>query len=409
MRDRGLRALDQVAVRAVGVAAAREVTDVVGPRHFLHAGPPLALDELPGPMRGAVIGALVFEREARSPDDAQRLLDAGEVTLSCNHETGGAGAMAGVVSPSMPVLIAAGDDGGRAFSPLNEGLGRALRFGASGPDVLARLEWMRDVAAPILNGALEAVEGIDVTALQAEGLRRGDECHNRNVASTAALIALLAPSIARVAPTSEDAAGVLEYMAGNPHFFLTFSLASCKVVADATHRGGTPGLVTAICSNGVRVGLRVSGLDGWVTAPAPVGRAKLFDGFTIDDACPMMGDSFITETIGLGAFALSASPAIGSFIGTTPEEARAIVEQMRSICHATSSRFLIPAEGFRGTPMGIDVTLASQAGIAPLVNNGLAHRQPGVGQVGAGVSRLPLGLFAEAAGDLAASSGEPDR
>jgi Protein of unknown function (DUF1116) len=397
----GLRALDEVTARAVAVVPAREVTDAVGPRHFLHAGPPLAPAEMPGPMRGAVAGALVFEGEAGSLEEAERLLDAGELTLSCCHEAGGAGAMAGVVSPSMPVLVATGD-GGRAFSPLNEGLGRALRFGASGPDVLARLTWMRDVAGPILNAALEGVDGVDVTSLQAEGLRRGDECHNRNVASTAGLIALLAPSIARAAPAPEDAAAVLEYMAGNPHFFLTFSLVAGKVVADAAHRAGAPGLVTAISSNGVRVGIRVSGLEGWITAPAPVGRAKLFDGFDMDDACPMMGDSFITETIGLGAFALSASPAISSFIGTTPEQAGDVVEEMRSICMGTSSRFLIPAEGFRGTPLGIDVVQAAKAELAPLVNNGLAHREPGVGQVGAGMSRLPLALFAEAAARLAA-------
>ena len=250
---------------------------------------------------------------------------------------------------------------------------------------------------PAIDGALRATGGLDIAALQSEGLRRGDECHNRNVACTAAVLAQLAPAIVRAAPSNEVAARVLEFIAGNPHFFLTFSIAAGKAIADGAQRAGTRGLVTAIAANGVEVGIRVSGVDGWLTAPAPRGRPRLFDGYTADDACPMLGDSFITETVGLGAFALVAAPAISSFIGADVAEAHAVVARMRTICMGTSTRFLVPADGYAGTPLGIDVAAVARAGSAPVVNNGFAHRLPGIGQVGAGVTELPPEPFVAAA------------
>jgi hypothetical protein len=403
----GIEALDTATARVVGVRPAQAVTDAVGPRHYLHAGPPLELDELPGPMRGALAGALVFEGEAASVEEADALIAAGEVTLRPAHSAGGVGAMAGIVTPHIPVVVVEGDGGVRSFAPVNEGLGQALRFGSASAEVLDRLGWLRDVAAPVLDGALAEVGGIDLTRAQAEGLRRGDECHNRNVASTAALIAQLAPAIARSSAPREDAAKVLAFMAGNPHTFLAFSMAAAKAVALAAEPHLPAGIVTAIAANGRRVSVRVTGTDrDWFTAEAPLGKPKLFEGFKLEDACPMMGDSFMTETVGLGAFALSASPAIGSFVGISVAEATAVVAEMRQITAATSSRFLIPAEEFRGTPVGIDVRKVAAAGIHPVVNNGFAHREAGRGQVGAGMTRLPLEPFVAAAEHLAAAEAQ---
>jgi hypothetical protein len=397
----GLAVLDTAPARAVGVAAAGDALPAVGPRSFLHSGPPLGDGPLVGPTRGAVLGALVLEGEAGDLDQAAELLDAGEVTLRSAHDHGAVGAMAGIISPHIPVLVVEGADGHRVHAPINEGLGQALRFGSNDAPVLERLRWLGEVAAPVLDAAIGAVGGLDLAARQAEGLRRGDECHNRNVASTAALIATLAPEIVRAAPDAETAARLLEFLAGNPHTFLTFSMAAGKAIADAADRAGRPGLVTAIAANGVELGIRVSGLDGWQRAPAPRGRPKLFDGYTADDACPMLGDSFITETIGIGAFALVAAPAISSFIGASPAEAERLVARMRAITLTESSRYLIPAQGYAGTPLGIDVTLVAEQAIAPVVNNGFAHRDPGVGQVGAGVTELPLAPFRAAAAELA--------
>jgi hypothetical protein len=393
-------ALDTAGARAVRVVLARELGDAVGARRFLHAGPPVELDEFVGPMRAAVIGALMFEGETDSPEAAERVIGRGEVELRSCHTAGGTGAMAGVISPSIPVVVVEGVNGVRSFAPLNEGLGQALRFGSITPQVLTRLGWMRDVLAPTLDSALRQLDGVDVAALQAEGLRRGDECHNRNVASTAALVSALAPTIIRASSTS-DAADVIEFLSGNPHSFLSFSMAAGKAIADAAHTSAEAGLVTTIAANGVRVGIRVTGTAReWFTAPAPLGKPRFFQGFGPEDACPMMGDSFITETVGLGAFAATAAPAIAAFVGGSPAEAARRVADMRRICRSESTRFLIPQDEFRGTPLGIDVELIRQTCIAPVVNNGIAHRIGGRGQVGAGLTQLPTAPFIDAANAL---------
>jgi hypothetical protein len=300
----------------------------------------------------------------------------------------------------MPVIVAA-SGARRAFSPLNEGLGRALRFGSHDRGTLDRLEWLADVCAPALDRATRATKPIDLTEMVAEGLRRGDECHNRNVASSASLMGRIAPAIAEAGPGAE-AARILTYGFGNRHFFLPFSIATGKLLADAAHGVEGSPVVTAMCGNGRRLGIRVSGLgDEWLTAPAPLGDARFFDGYEPSDATPTMGDSFISEVAGWGALALAAAPAIVSFIGGDVESSRRLTAEMRRVCVAESARMLIPGEGFRGTPLGIDAELVARLGIAPVVNNGIAHRDAGVGQVGAGITRLPLEPFERAAKALA--------
>ncbi|MDE0653274.1 MAG: DUF1116 domain-containing protein [bacterium] len=391
-----LGALDETGVTAVGVRPAGEVTAAVGERRYLHAGPPLGGEGMVGPLRGALIGALMLEGEADSPEAAARILDRGDLELASCHDNGGVGAMAGVVTPSIPVVVMETDGGSRAFSPLNEGLGKALRFGSYDPATLDRLRWLGAVAGPTLHAALGAVGGLDMVDLWAEGLRRGDECHNRNVASSAAVLARLAPAIVAAADR-QDAVDVLSYIGANPHFFLALSIAGGKAVSDVVHRSGDPGVVTAMSSNGASLGIRVSGAgDRWFLTKSLIGEPKLFEGYTPADASPVLGDSFIAETVGLGAFALSASPAIASFVGGDPLTASERVEELRGICRGTSSRFLIPAEGFRGTPIGIDVHKVVATGVTPLANAGLAHREAGRGQVGACLLRLPPAPFAEA-------------
>lgn len=405
--ERSVRSLDRIDVTLAGVRPAAEVIPWLGPRRYLHAGPPISLDELPGPMRGALAGALILEEEAADLTQAEAIIHAGEIELAPCHEHRCVGAMAGIVSPSISVVVAAAGVR-RGFSPLNEGLGTALRFGSNDPATLERLRWMGEVEGPVLDAAVAAAEPIDLTGLVAEGLRRGDECHNRNVATTAALLGRLAPSLPLVAPPS-DAAAVLKHGFGNRHFFLPFSIAAAKLLADAAHgEEGSP-IVTAMSGNGRRIGIRVSGTgDEWFTAPAPLGDARFFDGYGEADATPTMGDSFITETAGWGAFALTAAPAIVSFVGGTVDGCRGMVGEMRRICAAESTRMLSPHEGFRGTPLGIDVSRVDDLGIGPITNNGIAHREPGRGQVGAGITRLPVEPFATAAERLRRPRGTGD-
>lgn len=390
--------LDRTAPVVTRVCRAAEVIAGLGSRRYLHAGPPIAIGDIPGPMRGALIGALLFEGEAATPAEAVAILDAGEVTISPCHESGAVGAMAGIITPRMPGVFAEFGSRG-AFSPLNEGIGGAVRYGSYDDATLAKLTFMADRAAPLLDRAVRSCKGIEMSPVMAEGLRRGDECHNRLVATSASLGLQLAPHIA--SEGGSEAAQVLQMIASNGHFALPFVIAAAKVIADSAAGVPRSPIVTAMAGNGKEFGIQVSGLGGrWFLAPSPVGEPKLLDGASISDVTATMGDSMITETIGLGAFALTAAPAISSFIGGTPESARGLVTEMRSICVCESSRFLVPYDGYRGSPVGIDVRLVARSGVAPVINNGLAHRLPGRGRVGAGLTRIPVEPFVLAADAL---------
>lgn len=397
--------LDSTRAQLTGACLAQEVSDAVGPRRFLHAGPPIGLTELTGPMRAAVMGALVLEGEAGDLDQASRIIDDGELELQPCHEVGATGLATGIISPQIPVVVARTPAGRQAFAPLHEGNGQTLRYGAYGAETIERLRWLGKVVTPALNAAIQEGGPIDLSAMQAEGLRRGDECHNRNAATSAALALALAPALVRRAP--QIAAELLADMGANNQLFLSFSMIAAKVVADELHARAEPGIVSTIAANGRRVGIRVSGCGArWFTAEAPLGTPRILPGYNLTDACSLMGDSFVTEVIGLGAFASSAAPALASFLGTDPSDGVAKVTEMRGICAGTSTRFLVPFESYRGTPIGIEVDRVVESGVAPLVNGGFAHREPGIGMVGAGVVRLPLEPFVQAAEALASRNGE---
>jgi hypothetical protein len=401
--ESSLKALDSTGVRLERVCVAREVTSKVGPRSFLHAGPPISLADIPGPMRGAIIGGLLFEGEARDVAQAEAIIDSGEIEISPCHDAGGLGAMAGIITPNMPVAVARSESH-TTFAPLNEGTDGAVRYGSYDDRTLARLRWMASDMVAVLDEAVQAGEPLDLVDLIAEGLRRGDECHNRLVATTANLIVRFAPSFIR-SKRGEAAEKVAAFMSGNGHFALPFAIAMAKALTlSAANVAGSP-VVTAMSANGREFGIRVSGTgDRWFVAPSPVGEPKLVPGARIEDITPTMGDSMISETAGFGAFAMTAAPAIMSFVGGTAAQAKAFVDEMRGICAGTSSRFLIPVEEHRGTPIGIDVHKVRATGIAPVINNGMAHRLPGHGRIGAGITRVPIEPFIAASEALAAGA-----
>jgi hypothetical protein len=297
----------------------------------------------------------------------------------------------------MPVLVVEDASGraGRAFSSLNEGLGKVLRFGANGPEVLERLSWMGAVLAPALATALRAGGPLNLKALTAQALQMGDECHNRNVASTSLVARRLAPVLAAEAPG--DAPAVLRFLQENDHFFLNLSMAACKLALDAAHGVEGSTMVTAMARNGVEFGIRVSGCgDRWFTAPATVPDGLYFPGYGPDDANADLGDSAITETAGIGGFAMAAAPAIVGFVGGTAEQALGYTREMATITLGRNREYQLPALGFAGTPTGIDARAVLDANTAPIINSGIAHRRPGIGQIGAGIARAPLACFAAA-------------
>jgi hypothetical protein len=385
-----------------GVARAGDVIPALGQGGLLlHAGPPITWERASGPLRGALIGALIFEGTAPNEAAATDLLERGEIALSPCHHHGAVGPMAGVLSPSMAVYVVEdanshGGHGGRAVSSLNEGYGKVLRYGAYSDDVLTRLRWMNTTLADVLGEALTQAGGLDLRALIAEALHMGDEGHNRNKAGSLLFTKLLAPHIARAA-SGDVAAEVLRFLGDNALSVLNPVMAACKAMGDAAD--GVPGstVVTAMARNGTDFGLRVSGLPGrWFTAPAAVPDGLFFPGFSAADANPDIGDSTITETAGIGAFAMAAAPAIVTFIGGTPDLARTATLEMYEITAAEHQHFTIPALGFRGTPVGIDLRKVVELQITPRINTGIAHREAGVGQVGAGLVRPPLAVFEQA-------------
>ncbi len=400
-----------------GVGAAREALAGMGERTILHAGPPVAWPEMCGPMQGAVLGAILFEGWARDLAAARALAESSEISFDSCHHRGAVGPMAGVVSPSMPMWIVGNAEAGNiACSGLNEGLGKVLRFGANGPEVIDRLRWMRGELADILARALEELGPVALKPLIARALHMGDEGHNRNVAATALLIKRLVPAALGSGAGSRELARAFAFMAGNDHFFINLSMAACKAMLDAARGVPFSSMVTAMARNGVHFGIQTSGTgDRWFTAPAPTVDGLYFPGFGRDDAARDIGDSAITETAGLGGFAMAAAPAIVQFVGGSPGRAVAASREMRSITIGENPAFTLPILDFAAAPAGIDARKVADSGVLPIVNTGIAHRQAGVGQIGAGITAAPLDCFVqavralhrdlEAAGGIAAGPG----
>jgi hypothetical protein len=391
----------------VGVGAAREHLPGMGDRMILHAGPPIAWEEMCGPMQGAVIGAILYEGWAADADTAWRLAGSGSIAFEPAHHHAAVGPMAGVISPSMPVWIVENATGrSRAFSNLNEGLGKVLRFGANSPEVLKRLHWMAQVLAPALAAALAKLGPMELKPLIAQALQMGDEVHNRNAAASSLFLKKIVPAALHSGFDAAAVADAVTFIAGNDHFFLNLSMAACKTMLDAAH--GVPGssLVTAMSRNGVHFGIRLSGTgEQWFEAPSPVVGGLYFPSYGPEHAAPDMGDSSITETAGLGGFAMATAPAIVQFVGGTPQDAVANTREMRHITLGRNSAFTLPAMNFSGTPAGIDARRVLDTNITPIINTGIAHKEAGIGQIGAGITRAPLECFTQAVIALASRVG----
>jgi hypothetical protein len=383
----------------VGMGIAREVIPGYHDRLILHAGPPITWERMCGPQRGAVMGALVYEGLAKDEQEAAQLAASGEIEFAPCHHYHTVGPMAGIVSPSMPVFIIKNETfGNLAYATQNEGLGRVLRYGAYGPDVYERLRWMEEVLYPTLKVAIESIEGaIDLRALISQALHMGDECHNRNRAGTSLFLRAVTPAILRTCLDRERAAQVFEFIERNDHFFLNLSMPAAKAMLEPAEGIEGSTVLTVMARSGTDFGIRMACMpERWFVAPAGVVKGLYLPGFTAQDANPDIGDSTITETAGFGGFAMAGAPAIAKFVGGTPEDALNATLEMYEICFAEHEHFTMPALNFRGTPLGIDVRKVAETGILPRLNTGIAHKEPGIGMVGAGVLRAPQQCFMEA-------------
>ena len=382
----------------VDVSTAGDAIPGMKKNMILHAGPPVSWERMCGPMQGAIIGGLLLEGLAKEREEAEALAASGDIVFEPCHHHSAVGPMAGVVTWSMPVWVLENKTyGNRAYCTLNEGLGKVLRYGAFSEEVIARLKWMAEELAPTLREALSKHGEIDMKTMIAQALQMGDEGHNRNRAGTSLFIRELAPDLVLLDRERDKIAEVLAFMHGNDHFFLNLTMPSCKCTVDPAADIEGSSVIVTMARNGTDFGIRVSGLgDRWFTGPASMVDGLYFPGYSAKDAAPDIGDSVITETAGISGFAMAAAPAIVKFVGGAPKDAVNFTKQMYEITVTENDVYQIPVLDFRGTPTAIDLIKVVETGILPAVNTGIAHKEPGIGMVGAGLVRPPEKCFHDA-------------
>ena len=390
----------------VDVCPARDVVPGMDDHTVFHAGPPVAWENMCGPMRGAIIGASLFEGWAKTPEEAISNAEKGKLKFDSCHHHRAIGPMSGIITPSMQVNVVRNERFGLdTYSTFYMGPGKVLRHGAYDESVMKKLRWMNHEMGPLLKQAVIAAGGIDIMAIAAQALQMGDELHNRNKASNPLLITKLAPYLIAVGER-EQAIQVIKFIDEAAQFMLNLTMASCKGMLDAASGIPDSSIVTTIARNGYETGIRVSGTgDLWFTAPAPVIKGVYFPGFGPEDANPDMGDSAITETMGLGSLAMAGAPAVVQFVGGTPQFAVETTMKMYEITEAENKTFKMPTLNFRGTPLGIDIRKVLKTGITPVINTGIACKRAGVGQIGAGLTAVPMECFEKALEAFAATRG----
>jgi len=397
--EEAVRRIKQARPVLVGMGLAKDVIPGYHDRLILHAGPPITWDRMCGPMRGAIMGALIYEGMAKEEAEAEKLAASGEIEYAPCHHYHSVGPMAGVISPTMPVYIVENKAfGNLAYCTMNEGFGKVLRFGGMGPEVYARLTWMKTDLYPVLDRAVRSLpDGIDIKSILAQALHMGDEGHNRNKAGTSLFVRAMGAALARTNQDNEKLARVFEFINSIDHFFLNLTMPAGKAAVEPAEGIEGSTIVTTMTRNGTDFGIRISSMpQRWFTAPAPFVKGLYFSGFTEEDGNRDIGDSTMTETAGYGGFAMAAAPAITQFVGGTPQMALESTLEMYEITFSEHEGFTIPSLNFRGTPLGIDIRRIMETGIMPKINTGIAHKKPGVGGIGAGITRAPEKCFQDA-------------
>lgn len=391
-----------------GVVYARDVLPDMDRYTIGHAGPPIAWEDMCGPMQGAVIGAILYEGLAQTQQEAVELIERGAIKFRPNHNVDCVGPMTGMITWSMPLFkVVNRTFGNAAYCTINEGLGKVMRFGANDQSVLERLKWLETVLAPALSRAVEHHGPFNMKVYMGQALSMGDEMHQRNIAVSSLLVRDLVPSLVRVVEDRETLGQIVDFITGNNQFFLNLAMASCKCICDPVKGIPYSTIVTAMSRNGTNFGIKLSALgDRWFQAPVLMPKGLFFPGYGPEDANPDMGDSAITETYGIGAFTMASAPAVVRFVGAeSVQEAVEYTKAMYRITHGVNNQLAIPNMEFKGAPMGIDVCKVVDTGITPAINTGMAHKKPGVGQVGAGIARAPLDCFTQALEAFAQSLG----
>lgn len=384
----------------IDVVPAKEVIEELKERTLLHAGPPIKWENMPSPVQGSCIGAVLFEGWANTEEEALDLLSTGKINFIPCHHVNAVGPMGGITSGNMPVLVAEETtEGNRAYCIMNEGIGKVLRFGAYSKEVIERLHWMADVLRPVLGKALRKMEnGLNLNPIIARAIAMGDEFHQRNIAASLVFLKEVGPTIVSLDIDSKDKEDVIKFLADTDQFFLNIMMVAAKAVMDAARTIEYGTVVTAMTRNGENFGIRISGMgDEWFTAPVNTPQGLYFSGYSGEDANPDIGDSAITEAFGVGGMAMIAAPAVTRFVGTGGfYDALNISDEMMEICIDRNPNFIVPTWDFQGICLGIDARKVVETGITPIINTGIAHKVAGMGQIGAGTVRAPLECFEKA-------------
>lgn len=388
----------------VDIRPAGEVVPGLEDHMVLHSGPPVNWLNMSGAQKGAVIAMVIFEGWADDIASAEKLLNAGSVSLEPNHHHNAVGPMAGTISKSLPVYVVENrSHGNQAYCRLVED---EQQFGNYHTGAIDGLRKWRDIWAPSLGQGVRHLGGLRLKPIIAKALQMGDELHNRPNAASSIFTGAMSVPMIEAGVATHDLISTLTYISGHDLLFLGLAMASAKSAADAARDIEYSTVVTAMARNGYEFGINVSSLgDQWFTAPAPAIDGLYLPGYGEGDGGFDMGDSAITETVGWGGFALGGAPGILSLVGGTPEEALNYSREMREITEGLSPDYSIPALGFEGTAVGIDIRKVAASGTLPIIDTAIAHKEPGHSIIGAGLVRPPMACFHGALRAFAAKYG----
>ncbi len=384
--------------RLVDVAPALEVVPGMTPNTILHSAPAIEWDRMCGPHRNGIIGAALWEGIADDAAHAEQMIERGEIIIAPCHHHDSVGAGAGITSASTPMLVVENTSAGnRAFSCISEGGGlRLLKWGVYDEDIGKHLSWQAQVLGPVLRDAVRASGGIDIKGIISKAVQMGDECHNRTIASTSLFLRALLEPLLESRGDSPELLESVRFLVAADQFFLHGIMAAAKAMLMPAAGLEYSTVVTAMARNGVEFGIQVAGLgDQWFTAPANNVEGLFFRSeWGHEHAVPDLGDSCITETIGLGGFIQAAAPTVQQYVQGNMQQAIANTLEMQQICVTSNNDVQIPAMDFAGAPVGIDIRKVVQTGIAPLIDTAITHKQGGL--IGAGQVRAPMACFEQA-------------
>ncbi len=406
----------------IDIAPAREVVPGMGEgKIILHSGPPITWERMCGAQRGAIIGLVIFEKWANTPESAIALLDSGAVKLVPNHHHNAVGSMAGATSPSLPVWVVenrAPGAGNRAYCGHADS---RHTFGEYSEDVLNYLYDWRDIYAPTLRKGIEKAGAIPLRPIIGRSLQMGDGLHSRCLAASSLLANKLIGPMIEADVQKHHLLRTVEHLANHRLMFLSLAMASAKAMTDWASNIEYSTVVVAMARNGVEFGIRVSGLgDEWFTAPAPRAFMRSFvplgtgvqpweENFglvsipqeedqnirrwTEEFAGLDMGDSAITETVGWGANLLANQLGFLPIVGCSLDSALKLTHQVRELAVSSSTRYAIPILDFEGSPLGIDIRKVVHTGVLPIIDTGIAHKEAGYSIVGSGLANPPMECF----------------